>query len=100
MEKIGTSNYFWSFPSAALQTRRNKINQLNKEVQQLQQQLDISQPTIMKLENERQDTEERLQLQHEFNELEQTNRILTKELEKYRELDPDIFEAKSKKLSL
>ena len=55
-EKIGTSNYFWSFPSTALQTvslaiyifvllalifkqRKNKINQLNQEVEKVNLQI-------------------------------------------------------------
>ena len=56
MEKIGTSNYFWSFPSAALQTRKNKIAQLNKELDQLKQHLENAQSTMHRLELERPET--------------------------------------------
>ncbi|KAK9723259.1 Meiotic nuclear division protein 1, variant 2 [Basidiobolus ranarum] len=34
-EKIGTSNYFWSFPSTALQTRKGKLEDLAEELENL-----------------------------------------------------------------
>jgi hypothetical protein len=98
MEKIGTSNYFWSFPSAALQARKNKIAQLNKELSQLTQAHDQSCNIISQLESERPDTEESVMLQQELSTLDQFNKSYQKELEKYKEMDPDLFEAKKAQL--
>lgn len=31
-EKVGTSNYFWAFPSKALHARKRKLEELQKQV--------------------------------------------------------------------
>lgn len=31
-EKVGTSNYFWAFPSKALHARKRKLEELHKQV--------------------------------------------------------------------
>ena len=36
MEKIGTSNYYWSFPSQAGLVRQQKLKDLNVELDSLQ----------------------------------------------------------------
>ncbi|CAG8851963.1 32995_t:CDS:2, partial [Racocetra persica] len=36
-DKIGTSNYFWSFPSSALQSRTAKIEELQEEITKLKE---------------------------------------------------------------
>lgn len=33
-ERVGTSNYYWSFPSKALNARKNKLEELQKQVMQ------------------------------------------------------------------
>lgn len=31
-ERVGTSNYYWSFPSKALNTRKHRLEELHKHV--------------------------------------------------------------------
>ena len=34
-EKIGTSNYFWSFPSQGAQVRKRKLQEMDNEIEVL-----------------------------------------------------------------
>ena len=31
-ERVGTSNYYWAFPSKALNTRKRRLDELDKQV--------------------------------------------------------------------
>lgn len=34
-ERVGTSNYYWAFPSKALNARKHKLEELQKQVRRL-----------------------------------------------------------------
>ena len=52
-EKIGSSNYYWSFPSQALLVRRQKTEVLEEEVNKLKRRRDELQDVQQALEDER-----------------------------------------------
>ncbi|EIE77841.1 hypothetical protein RO3G_02545 [Rhizopus delemar RA 99-880] len=85
MDKIGTSNYFWSYPSAAIQSL------INEEERQKRLQNEISEA-----KETRQDTEERQKVLMELKEAKERNEELEKELSKYKENDPVLHEKKEK----
>ncbi|XP_069487400.1 meiotic nuclear division protein 1 homolog isoform X2 [Ambystoma mexicanum] len=66
-ERIGTSNYFWAFPSKALHARKRKLESLETQ-------------------------EERAALAKELAALRQQKEQLQSEVEKYKECDPDVVE--------
>ncbi|NXS53230.1 MND1 protein, partial [Brachypteracias leptosomus] len=66
-DRIGTSNYFWAFPSKALHTRKRKLEDLESQT-------------------------ERAALVEELAALRQKKEQLKAEIDKYRECDPDIIE--------
>ncbi|KAG2234432.1 hypothetical protein INT48_007180, partial [Thamnidium elegans] len=96
MDKIGTSNYFWSYPSAAVQTKKNKLHDL-------QEKLTKETERKLKLENQieeetqgREPSEERDLILSQLKEQEDISKELNKELDKYKENDPVLFETKEK----
>ncbi|KAM9749855.1 meiotic nuclear division protein 1 homolog isoform 2-T2 [Dama dama] len=66
-ERIGTSNYYWAFPSKALHARKRKLEVLDSQ-------------------------EERTMLAKELSSLRDQREQLKAEVEKYRECDPQVVE--------
>ncbi|XP_056266212.1 meiotic nuclear division protein 1 homolog isoform X2 [Pseudoliparis swirei] len=66
-ERVGTSNYYWAFPSKALNARKHKLEELQSQ-------------------------EERSSLLKELQALREERTQLQAELNKYRECDPQVIE--------
>ncbi|KAJ1957544.1 Meiotic nuclear division protein 1 [Dispira parvispora] len=96
LEKIGTSNYYWSFPSAARKTRQNKIHELQTEVQQSVKRNEELTNSVNSAQSGREDTEERTELLRQLTEIEQRHALHKKELEQFRECDPVLLKAKER----
>lgn len=95
-DKIGTSNYFWSFPSAAIQTKRNKLKDLNQNIdKQLEKKKKLEQ-LIEEASQDRQDSNERTQLLAELKQEKDATKELQLELQKYAENDPELYHKKEK----
>uniref|UniRef100_A0A3P9MTE2 Meiotic nuclear division protein 1 homolog n=1 Tax=Poecilia reticulata TaxID=8081 RepID=A0A3P9MTE2_POERE len=85
-ERIGTSNYYWAFPSKTLHARKHKLEELQK------QQRKVSlEKTVEKAKVGREGTKERSSLMKQLQFLREERTKLQAELEKYRECDPDII---------
>ncbi|XP_038611105.1 meiotic nuclear division protein 1 homolog isoform X1 [Tachyglossus aculeatus] len=91
-ERIGSSNYFWAFPSKALHTRKCKLEALESQLSEGNQKKENLQQSIEKAKIGREDTEERTMLAKELTSLRQQREQLKAEVEKYRECDPDVVE--------
>ncbi|CAO3623869.1 unnamed protein product [Mucor fragilis] len=95
-DKIGTSNYFWSYPSAVIQTKRNKLQDLTSSVEKQEEKKKRLEQLIQEATQDRQKTEERAQLLAELEQDQKTNRELQAELQKYKENDPELYHKKEK----
>ncbi|KAJ1984482.1 Meiotic nuclear division protein 1 [Dimargaris verticillata] len=95
-EKIGTSNYFWSFPSAALKSRQRKIDDLETSLNQLIQKNEELQASIAAATDGREDTDERAELLQQLSEIESKHTANKQELDKFRECDPVLLKAKER----
>ncbi|XP_033016518.1 meiotic nuclear division protein 1 homolog [Lacerta agilis] len=91
-DRIGTSNYFWAFPSKALHARKRKLEELQNQFSEYSQKKKSLQETIEKSKIGRQDTAERAALIKELTALRQKRDQLKAEIDKYKECDPDIVE--------
>ncbi|XP_056658756.1 meiotic nuclear division protein 1 homolog isoform X2 [Monodelphis domestica] len=91
-ERIGTSNYFWAFPSKALHAKKRKLETLSAQFSEGNQKKENLQQSINQAKIGRQDTEERTVLSKELTSLRQRKEQLKAELEKYKECDPDVVE--------
>ncbi|KAG1190544.1 hypothetical protein G6F35_013915 [Rhizopus arrhizus] len=96
MDKIGTSNYFWSYPSAAIQSSKNRLDELKKKLINEEERQKRLQNEISEAKETRQDTEERQKVLMELKEAKERNEVLEKELSKYKENDPALHEKKEK----
>ncbi|MCI4394859.1 hypothetical protein PGIGA_G00173600 [Pangasianodon gigas] len=91
-ERVGTSNYFWAFPSKALHARKRKLEDLEKLHEDGKQRQAALQQAIKKAKEGREDTEERATLHKELMSLREQKETLRAELEKYKECDPEVVE--------
>ncbi|RUP50982.1 meiotic nuclear division protein 1 [Jimgerdemannia flammicorona] len=96
-DKIGTSNYFWSFPSTALQTRKCKIDALTDEITKLKSRNAELEQAIQDASGGREETNDRAALLKELAEAESRKKGNLEELQRYRECDPTLLEAKAEK---
>ncbi|RKP38255.1 meiotic nuclear division protein 1 [Dimargaris cristalligena] len=93
-EKIGTSNYFWSFPSTALKSRKRKIDDLEKEFSQLQKRNEDLKSGIETAQQGREDSNDRTELLRELEDIEKLHSTNKSELHKFSECDPVLLKAK------
>ncbi|XP_025944062.1 meiotic nuclear division protein 1 homolog isoform X2 [Apteryx rowi] len=91
-DRIGTSNYFWAFPSKALHARKRKLEELESQLTESTQKKEALQKSIEKSKIGREDTAERAALIEELAALRQKKEQLKAEIDKYRECDPDVVE--------
>ncbi|XP_059120748.1 meiotic nuclear division protein 1 homolog isoform X1 [Peromyscus eremicus] len=91
-ERIGTSNYYWAFPSKALHARKRKLEALNSQLSEGSQKHANLQKSIERARIGRQETEERAMLIKELSSFRNQRDQLKAEVEKYRECDPQVVE--------
>uniref|UniRef100_A0A146P497 Meiotic nuclear division protein 1 homolog n=1 Tax=Fundulus heteroclitus TaxID=8078 RepID=A0A146P497_FUNHE len=91
-ERVGTSNYYWAFPSKALHARKHKLEELQKQVSDAKQRKTTLNKAVEKAKVGREDTKERSSLLKELQSLRDERMQLQAELEKYRECDPEVIE--------
>ncbi|PJF17754.1 mnd1 recombination and meiotic nuclear division, partial [Paramicrosporidium saccamoebae] len=87
LEKIGTSNYYWSFPSTALQTA--ELEKYERQSTELKKQVSEALAS-------RPDGAERETLINDLEALKKLNHEYSTELEQFKEMDPDLFEQKNR----
>ncbi|KAG4300942.1 hypothetical protein PCK1_002641 [Pneumocystis canis] len=100
MDKIGTSNYFWSFPSEAKQSRQNRITSMEKQLETLQTEAQTLQNQINQEMNQREDSQLRTSLLKNVAEKEKLHMEIVKKLERYHDSDPTVIEAKEKAIQI
>ncbi|XP_066506178.1 meiotic nuclear division protein 1 homolog [Hoplias malabaricus] len=91
-ERVGTSNYFWAFPSKALHARKRKLQELEKQLEEGTKRRAALQQAVDKAKKGRQDTKERASLQKELQSFREQREKLRTELEQYKECDPEVVE--------
>ncbi|XP_060003796.1 meiotic nuclear division protein 1 homolog isoform X1 [Lagenorhynchus albirostris] len=91
-ERIGTSNYYWAFPSKALHARKRKLEVLESQLSEVNQKHANLQKSIEKAKIGRHETEERTLLAKELSSLRDQREQLKAEVEKYKECDPQVVE--------
>ncbi|XP_052587929.1 meiotic nuclear division protein 1 homolog [Peromyscus californicus insignis] len=91
-ERIGTSNYYWAFPSKALHARKRKLEALNSQLSEGSQKHTNLQRSIERARIGRQETEERAMLIKELSSFRNQRDQLKAEVEKYRECDPQVVQ--------
>lgn len=119
MDKIGTSNYFWSYRSAAVQIvssfficltntheehwsrlyfhqQKNKLNDLDAKYKKELDRKSKLEESIEQAKEGREQSEDRDALLQQLKETQKLNKELNAELQKYKDNDPTTYEAKGK----
>ncbi|XP_053610785.1 meiotic nuclear division protein 1 homolog [Plodia interpunctella] len=88
-EKIGTSIYFWSFPSKAITAKKRKLNELQNELDDCNKKLKRTEDAIATESVGRENNADRAATLAELDEVVKQEESLKKELQKYRDCDPE-----------
>ncbi|XP_791291.2 meiotic nuclear division protein 1 homolog isoform X1 [Strongylocentrotus purpuratus] len=91
-DRIGTSNYYWAFPSKASQVRKRKIQDLTKALDESEKKRIALEKTAAKSTVGKEESDERGELLKVLSEKETDNGRLDAELERFRECDPEVIE--------
>eukprot|EP01023_Acetabularia_acetabulum_P031660 TRINITY_DN29651_c0_g1_i2.p1 TRINITY_DN29651_c0_g1~~TRINITY_DN29651_c0_g1_i2.p1 ORF type:complete len:229 (-),score=35.91 TRINITY_DN29651_c0_g1_i2:365-988(-) len=92
-EKIGSSNYFWSFPGEASTQLENEVVETTKSIESLQSQQAQLRQAVQKEKAEKQDTKERVQGLQQLEGLQDLLKDRQKEVDKYADNDPELYQA-------
>lgn len=90
-EKIGTSVYFWAFPSKAFNTRKRKLDDMDCRLQDLNTKVKISVNKVEQGKNGREEDEARMEALASLRELQETQNELQMEIQKYCDSDPEVL---------
>ena len=93
VEKIGTSNYYWSFPSHAQLMRQQKIDLLQNEHDELLQRVSKQANDIEDLQSKRQHPD-REKLIKEYDRLKLEIQRMVEQFDEYKDFDPEILSFK------
>ncbi|KAF9309254.1 hypothetical protein BG003_009959 [Podila horticola] len=96
VEKIGTSNYYWSFPSDMQQKKNAKLTQLREEFRRLEATNTEMETRVQKAKSGREDNDQREELLAKLAEAEALDKELQTEMKKYADSDPTLLEAQKK----
>ncbi|CAO3615469.1 unnamed protein product [Cunninghamella blakesleeana] len=95
-EKIGISNYYWSFPSAAIQSKKNMIETIQKQLDQGQSTIDQLMNNINNEKIGREPSDERTILINQLNEVIEEQKQLSAQLKQYQNPDTILAQTKAK----
>lgn len=93
-EKIGTSNYFWSFPSMAMQSRQNTRQALKDELKRLREMREKCEAQLEEAAAMREESKDRDALLERYTCLERERGTLAGKLEVHRANDPKLLAQK------
>ncbi|KJE96959.1 hypothetical protein CAOG_07199 [Capsaspora owczarzaki ATCC 30864] len=93
-ERIGTSNYYWAFPSKGLQIRKRKIGEMSEELARTKARREELTAAAADAGTGREETEERATAIAEMEEQESILAKVEAELAQYRASDPEVIAAR------
>eukprot|EP01107_Rhizomastix_libera_P006515 TRINITY_DN20662_c0_g1_i1.p1 TRINITY_DN20662_c0_g1~~TRINITY_DN20662_c0_g1_i1.p1 ORF type:complete len:206 (-),score=61.21 TRINITY_DN20662_c0_g1_i1:49-666(-) len=92
-DKIGTSNYFWAFPSQEVVLKTNRIESLEKELETQKRKRAEMESQVEELQKGREESDERTKKMTRLEELRKQNSSLKDEIALYAENDPELITA-------
>lgn len=99
-EKIGTSLYYWALPSKNLKTRQETLKKLEKELQEEKEKNERLKQNLESSKSNPDDPERRAELLEQIQHLSQMQKKLEKELEEYKENDPEVYKEKRAEIEM
>lgn len=99
-EKIGTSVYFWAFPSKATANRKRKLSDQQEMISEISKKQKEVVSNINLASVGREDTEGRIICLKKLNTLKETKNGLESSLQRYRDCDPEVLVEMQKEIEL
>lgn len=92
LEKIGSANYYWSFPSKALCFKQKQVDGLKAEIAALEAKVTEGETTVAELTTGREESDDRTTKLARLTELEAEETKLQSQIDMHRENDPAVLE--------
>ncbi|KAF8782520.1 meiotic nuclear division protein 1 homolog [Argiope bruennichi] len=99
-EKVGTSIYFWAFPSKAFNNRKRKINDLNAKLDDARKKIKRLDTQFAEAKCGREDSIARDGILKQLNECQKEVINLKEKIEKYKDCDPQVLEEVKKQIEI
>lgn len=96
-ERIGTSNYFWAYPSKAVHARKRKLETLTAEKDELKKKVQHHEKVLEEANKGKEESNERAEILAELLVKEKESVELKSKLEQLRECDPEVINDVKKK---
>lgn len=91
-DKIGTSVYFWSFPSKATATRKRRLEEAEAATTKAEDRLDAAKKRAQEVAKGREDTKDRREGLASLIQLKARKEELEAEITKYQDCDPEVLD--------
>ena len=91
LEKIGSANYYWSFPSEAMKKLDLRIGSLEESLQQVNSKLAETKKTVATMSKGREETSEHKALMEKYLSLTNQVKEADKELKQFAKNDPEVL---------
>lgn len=98
-DKIGTSVYFWAFPSKAANNRKRRLSELQNKVDESGKKLKKLEEQVTEAKSGREDSEERNNMLKELLDNKKTLAELKSKIEEYKDCDPEVLEEMKKQIT-
>jgi len=95
-ERIGTSNYFWAYPSKGLNMRKRKHEGLLAQENTLKDKISNNLKLIEQARAGKEESDERSELMARLCELKEESKAVGSELAQYQDCDPDVLDGVKK----
>uniref|UniRef100_K3X901 Meiotic nuclear division protein 1 homolog n=1 Tax=Globisporangium ultimum (strain ATCC 200006 / CBS 805.95 / DAOM BR144) TaxID=431595 RepID=K3X901_GLOUD len=99
-DKIGSGNYFWSFPSKVSQSRKRKLSELEQRKAATQEKLSKVQLAIETQKTMRTESDDRVQKLQRLAELQKKVKVLKTNIHHLAENDPEILREMERKVQI
>ncbi|KAJ8932410.1 hypothetical protein NQ314_014667 [Rhamnusium bicolor] len=96
-DKIGTSVYFWAFPSKAVKSKKRKLEELQSKFEESNKKLKVIEKTVAESKESKEDNDKRNKILDEINDLELALHQAKKKLKNLEDNDPERYQAILKK---
>uniref|UniRef100_A0A1B6M0L2 Meiotic nuclear division protein 1 homolog n=1 Tax=Graphocephala atropunctata TaxID=36148 RepID=A0A1B6M0L2_9HEMI len=91
-DKIGTSIYFWAFPSKAKHTRKRKFEEASDKLEEAVKRLKTAKDRLIEAKVGREDTNARQELLKKIETAKSKEIKLFQEIQKFKDSDPEVLE--------
>lgn len=91
-DKIGTSIYFWAYPSKAKHSRKRKLEDLSNKLEETSKKLKKVKENVETANLGREESDERNTVLEDISSLKAEATRLTDEIQKYKDSDPEVLE--------